>query len=88
MGRTIAQALREEGKASGFVEGKASGFVEAKQEDLLDLLEEKFGTLPDGVYEQVRGIDDLELLNILIRRSVRADTLEDLGLGEEEVPVS
>ena len=80
MGKTIAQALIEE--------GEARGLIQAKQEDLLAFLEGRFAPLPNSIYEQVRRIDDPERLSILIRRSATAATLAELDLAEEEVPVS
>jgi len=76
MGKTIAQALMEEGAQR------------AKQEDLLVLLEEKFGPLPAGIPEQVREIEDLERLSSLLRGILTADSLADLGLEEETALVS
>jgi len=78
MGKTIAQALIEE--------GKAQALLPTRQEDLLIILEARFAPLPGGVQEQVQKIDDPERLMALIRRSARADTLTELGLQEEEVP--
>jgi hypothetical protein len=74
MGRTIAQALIEE--------GQNQGFVKAKQEDLLALVEEKFGPPSAGVSGQVQAIHDAERLSLLIRRTLTASTLSDLGLTE------
>ena len=78
MGKTMAQVLMEK--------GAAQARTETQQKDLLDLLEEKYGALPDWVYEQVRGMDDSDHLSTLIRRSVKATSLTELGLTEEAAP--
>jgi predicted transposase YdaD len=82
MGKTIAQALIEEGEARGEVRGKAQGSLQTRQEILLALLEEKFGTLSAQIHEQVQAIRDSERLSALIRRILTANTLSDLGLAE------
>jgi predicted transposase YdaD len=86
MGRTIAQALIEEGLQKGMREGEARGeargALQRSQEILLSLLEEKFGTLSAQVHEQVKAIRDSERLSALIRRILTAHSLSDLGLAE------
>jgi len=82
MGRTIAQALIEEGEARGEARGQARGALQKSQEILLELLEEKFGSLSTQVHEQVQGIRDAARLSALIRRVLTARTLSDLGLAE------
>jgi hypothetical protein len=74
MGKTMAQALIEE--------GETRGALKTKQEDLLALLEEKFGPPSAQVSGNVQAIRDPDRLSTLIRRTLTANTLSDLGLAE------
>ena len=54
---TIAEQIHEEGRA----EGKAEGMAKGKAESLLRLARLKFGEIPPGRVEQVRGAASGEL---------------------------
>jgi len=46
----------------------------------LDLLEQRFGSLPEEARRQVEAIVSLDELSGLSRRALRATSLADLGL--------
>ncbi|MEV6278272.1 hypothetical protein [Nocardia sp. NPDC051832] len=58
---TTAERLRAEGKDEGRVEGKAEGKAEGRAEALLELLQQKFGPVPDAVGASVRSADVAQL---------------------------
>ena len=91
MGKTMAEALIEEGAAQGEVRGEvrgearglarglARGEVCGRRLMLLNQLEAKFGTLPVGVAARVEALTlaELDALGVAL---IRAESLEGLGL--------
>jgi hypothetical protein len=72
MGRTAAQAL--------MAEGREQGFLQARQEALLDVIQSKFGAVPQTIEQQIQAIRDLNRLRELTRRVPTANSLEELNL--------
>jgi hypothetical protein len=81
MGRTIAEALREEGKRKGRREGKREGVVEGKQETLVFQLRRKFGRrLTPAITAVIEGTREVRTLDGWLGNVLDADTLEDVGI--------
>jgi uncharacterized protein YggL (DUF469 family) len=59
------------------------------REALLSLLDEKFGSLPETVTQQVQSIDSEKELDRLLRQLIHANSLAEMGLdgAKEEVTV-
>ncbi len=75
MTRTIAEALRDE--------GRQEGAVSALQTALLDLLRTKFGRVPRAAERAIRATDDDARLRAWLVRSGTAATLAEVQLGME-----
>ncbi len=77
MGRTIAEALRAEGR----IEGKIEGALEAKQQAVVMLLRRKFGRKANAaVMAKVRTTKDLQTLDQWLGNIIDADTVEEVGI--------
>jgi hypothetical protein len=72
---TTAEMLRAEGRAEGRTEGRLEGEVEARRESLLDLIEVRFGSVPDSVHVRIEAATNEQLVRWL-RRFVLAPTIE------------
>jgi hypothetical protein len=73
MGKTIADALREEGERKGILKGK--------QETLLLQLRRKFGKkVTPAMVANIRRTKKLESLDEWLGRILEADALEDVGI--------
>src|SRR5208282_2632366 len=72
--QTIAEALRAEGKAEGKVEGQ----LRHARDILRDLLEEKFGSLPQTLLQRIDTSNDLGRLNQAIRYVFRMNSVDEL----------
>ncbi|MBI1925208.1 hypothetical protein HYR99_13280 [Candidatus Poribacteria bacterium] len=85
MGKTIAQAFIEEGmelgKELGKAEGMALGVVTAKQEAVIKLLRGKFDQSSQTLIEKIVSIRQVEQLDALFDRALRAQTLDEVGIG-------
>ena len=48
------------------IEGIQQGIVKNAQEDVIDILETRFGVVPGSIVEIIKGIDDPSLLKIVL----------------------
>ena len=76
MGRTIAQALIEEGMEIGV----EKGIVQTKQEVLIDLIQFRFSSIRPEINDKIRSIQDIDRLTSLFRRALSANSIEELGI--------
>jgi|SRR5579883_124717 len=65
------RAILEEGLEKGREEGLASGLVLGRQDDVLALLQERFGSVSPEVETKVRATTDLAKLQTALRRVLR-----------------
>ena len=87
---TTYQAILQEGRVEGLQEGRVEGLQEgreegqhmgliaARQEDLLDIIRERFGSVPELVEARIRATDDSAKLQAAIRQSVRVVDPNDI----------
>jgi hypothetical protein len=73
---TIAEAWMEEGMAKGLTQGR----TEEARTLLCRLLENKFGTLPEGLVQKINAATDLMRLHDAFQQGLTLDKLDDLGL--------
>ena len=66
-----------EGLEKGLVEGRQEGLVQNAREAILDVLETRFGQVPDSLRERVNTIGSEPTLKNLLRRAVRTPGLEE-----------
>ena len=60
----------------GLEKGLKEGLKEGKQEDVLAVLEERFGGVPGPVEQAVRAVSDPGLLSELHRQAIKTESLE------------
>jgi hypothetical protein len=70
MGKTIAEALREEGAAAGILQGK--------RETLLRQLRVKFKRIPSGVAAEIEGAEDVGQLDEWLDAFATAEKISDI----------
>jgi len=80
MGRTIAQALIEEGKEIGMEIGVEKGIIQTKQEVLLDLIRFRFQGIIPEINAKIRSIQDVDRLTALFHRALRANSIDEIGI--------
>jgi len=72
MGRTIAQALIED--------GVEKGIIQTKQEVLIDLIQFRFQDINPDINNKIRSIQDVDRLTALFRRALSANSIDELGI--------
>jgi hypothetical protein len=81
MGRTIADALREEGLKKGLKQGIKRGETRARRQTLLRLLRNRFGDLPPEMVDTIETTDGIEQLDRWLDQVVSARSLEQMKIG-------
>jgi Protein of unknown function (DUF2887) len=72
--RQMRQMARAKGRAEGLREGRAEG-LENAQEMVLEALDERFGPVPKPLFNQLRQIQQHDVLKKLFRQVLRCQTL-------------
>ncbi|QTA86563.1 hypothetical protein [Desulfonema magnum] len=67
----------EEGKALGIEEGKVLGILEVWQEMVTDDLIERFGVVQPRILEQIRDIQNPDVLKMLRRQALKCQNLQE-----------
>ena len=83
MGKTIAQALMDKGKAEGKAEGKTEGKAEAALESrratLIRQLRKRFRAVPAEVSQTIDRTESVSQLDEWLDRFATATRLEEIG---------
>jgi predicted transposase YdaD len=80
VGQTIAEAIWEEGRLKGHAEGRSEGELSASRRLLRQLLEKRFGALPEAVLQRIESATDVERLTTATLEVLHMVTVEDLQL--------
>mgnify|MGYP001596326148 CR=1 FL=1 len=73
---------REEVSVMQFV---TSWEMKGRRDTLLELLQEKFGSVPETTVQQVRAISSIEELSRLLRQLIHTNSIAEMGLdGKKE----
>jgi predicted transposase YdaD len=73
---TLADRIRQEGHQEGHKEGRLEGETLSRRQSLLEILEVRFGTLPEGLAETISVISDPDRLKALHRSALTCPDLE------------
>ena len=70
------QEGREQGREEGREEGLSRGQMLALKESIRDLLEARFGVVPQAILDRMDGVSDLSTLRLWHRRAVTIESLK------------
>jgi hypothetical protein len=71
----------KEGLEKGLVDGRQEGLLQNAREAILDVLDTRFGHVPDAVREQVNALCSEPTLKDLLRRAARVPSLDEFSVG-------
>ena len=71
----------KEGLEKGLEKGIQKGLLQNAREAILDVLDTRFGEVPDSVREQVNALCSEPTLKELLRRAARASSLDEFSVG-------
>jgi hypothetical protein len=78
---TLADRFRQEGRQEGHQEGLYAGEVLSRRQALLEVLEVRFGSIPEGLGETLAAVSDLDRLKALHRTALTSPDLEAFASG-------
>jgi len=67
----------EEGIQKGLQEGRQDGYIQACREDIITLLEDKFGVVDGNILNYLDKIDRVESLKMLLKKVSKVETQEE-----------
>jgi len=77
---TLAEQIRQEGRQQGRQEGISQGLSQGlsrgRQEDVIEVLEIRFGELPEGLKTAISEVEDIDHLKQLHREAIRCADVE------------
>jgi hypothetical protein len=62
-------------------EGRQEGILQTGREAIIDVLDTRFGEVPDAVRERIYTLDDDRTLKDLLRRAARVPSLAEFSVG-------
>ncbi|MBC8234824.1 Rpn family recombination-promoting nuclease/putative transposase [bacterium] len=80
MGKTTAQVLIEEGEKRGEKRGEIRGMLRAKQEDLLRLIQVRFGSVSQDVEDKIKATSDVSHLTVLFEQGLIANNIDEMEI--------
>ena len=78
-GSSLIEDWVEEGIQKGIQQGIQQGYIRALREDVVSLLEERFGVVEADILEALQKVDQVEALKTLHKNAVWVDSLEEFG---------
>ena len=78
---TLADRIRQEGHQEGHQEGRQKGRIEGHHEGVLEMLEIRFGAVPEGLTEALLATSDLDRLKALHSSALTCPDLEVFAAG-------
>ena len=71
----------EKGIQKGIQKGLEKGILQNAREAIIDVLDTRFGEVPDAVRERIYTLDDDRTLKDLLRRAARVPSLDEFSVG-------
>ena len=79
----MAQSYAQTLLAKGRQEGRQEGNLAAKRDCVIMAITERFGEPPQAARSRINATSDTELLNEWMRRTLRAQSIDDLPLQND-----
>lgn len=72
----LAQYIRDKGMQQGMQQGMQRGILKKAKEDIIKILELRFGKIPSKIIEQINRTDDPEILNNFLKQGVQIKRID------------
>jgi hypothetical protein len=77
---TTYQLILRKGRQQGELNGELKGRLETLREEIIDLLRERFGVVPESLEAEVRTSADVAKLKLAMRSIVKISSLDEFQL--------
>jgi len=82
---TIADTLIERGKQQGMQQGMQKGMIQTAYENVLEILEIRFGIVSQSTRHRIQRIEDAAVLKTLHRKAITVQSLDDFTQAVEKI---
>ena len=72
----LAQYIREKGREEGRQEGWQEGRQEIQKENIVEILQMRFGEIPNEIVDRINSIEDPNALKKLLRMAVQLNRMD------------
>ena len=72
-------SLAEQFRQEGHQEGHQEGLIASKQQDIVEALDIRFVSIPEGLREEIENINDPAKLTNLLRAAIRCADVESFA---------
>lgn len=79
MGSPLFEEWAKEERKEAAEKARKETIIENTRENILDILAERFDFVPKDIRERLEAFNDAEILNELVRKSVRVETMEEFS---------
>ncbi|MBI4594838.1 MAG: hypothetical protein HY730_00490 [Candidatus Tectomicrobia bacterium] len=87
MEKGMKQGLQQ-GVQQGVQQGLQQGILLKAREDVLDILEARFGTVPQTIHQAISASEDISLLKVLHKKAALVASLEEFEkIREKTLPL-
>ena len=80
MAMTSAQALRKEGRKEGREEGREEGALETQRENIWEVIQARFQTVPSPLPERIKTIKSMARLKKIFNQCLTVDSLDEIDI--------
>lgn len=76
---SVERLALQEGISQGISQGIAEGILQQRREDVIEVLEVRFGEVSTEISQKINGIEDPALLKTLLREANAIESMEQFG---------
>ena len=74
---TIAEEWIQEGFERGMQQGMQQGMLQTARNNVLDILEVRFETVPQSILKRLKEINDPDILKMLLKKALRSSSMDE-----------
>ncbi len=74
----LAKYIRGKGARQGIQQGVQKGIIKKAKEDIIEILQLRFGKIPFEITDKINRTNDLEILSIFLKQGVQAKNLDQI----------
>ena len=74
---TIAEEWIQEGFERGMQQGMQQGMLQTARDNVLDILEVRFETVPQSILKRLKEINNPDILKMLLKKAIRSSSMDE-----------
>ena len=74
---SIERLAKQEGIEQGLEQGLEQGIIQMGRDNVIDILETRFGEVPDSIVSVINGIEEASVLKMLLKRAIAISSIAE-----------